>query len=688
MTEPVARPQRAVRLCYLGKDPGIPEELAPLLAQQGLQLECFSSELDLITSRTDLGPCAVLVVDLHAGSTEGALVEFVDRLKLRFGSSPKLVCIAQASDIGVRLQALRAGVKAVFPVPVVAAELADKLAELAGIGSPERYRVLIVDDEPVPALFAARVLEKAGMDTMTVGDPLQVLDALGVFRPDLLLMDLYMPKASGAELTTLIRENDAFFDTPIIFVSGEKDAEKQVVALSVGGDEFLSKPVDPTRLVRIVRHRIRSARNTRSKLGSATVRDDVTGLFNRRHCLRRLDRWITEEGGHGPGEGVLFIELDGGARVQAEMGITAIDPMARQVAQVLREQTGSDDVVARFGDHSFVLIVKRPDRETLLSLAEQLRATVSVDPVDLNGRRAPLTVSIGVGLFDPPADDALTMISRAEKACATASAAGGDRVETWVSAVPVTTGAHRDNRLVTLIGQSLRSKGFELFYQPMLALRRRHAERYETFLRLRAPDGEYIPPFDFIPVAQRHGMIAQIDRWVMIRALEVLADRRREHRIPMLFVHQTMASAEDADWVLWLRDQIRDRDLIKARPILQFHLRDVVDHLDLAQSRFEQLRRLYLTICVTHFEDDPAAFEAVERLRIPMVKLSFDMVSGADIGPLTHAIGRLHGMDSTVIAGGIEDAQTVGRVWSCGADLIQGNFIQPPVEDLSFDFGV
>jgi len=688
MTEGVRRGQKAARLCYLGTDPALPGELAALLTDHGLKLRCFAGELDLITAPSSAGACDILVVDMQSGTAGGQLAEFVDRLKLRFGSSPVLICIAQANDISVRLQALRAGVKAVFPVPVVAAELADRLVELAGVGGAEHYRVLVVDDEPVPALFAARVLEKARIETMTVTDPLKVLDALGSFRPDLLLMDLYMPSASGSELTTLIRENDAFFDIPIVFVSGEKDAEKKVEALSVGGDEFLSKPVDPAHLVRTVKHRIRAARAARGKVGAATVRDDATGLFNRRSCLRRLDRWITGQGGRGPGEGVLYIQLDEAERIHAELGTVGVDPLLGHAAQVLREQTGPDDVATRFGDHSFALIVSRPDRKALLGLAEQLRTAISADTIKVQGRSVRLKVSIGVGLFDPPADDALTMISRAEKACAKASEAGGDRVETWVSVVPSQTGALRDQQIADLIQVSLESGGFELFYQPILALRRRHAERYETFLRLRAPDGEYIPPFDFIPVAQRHALMAQIDRWVMVRALEVLQEQRLARRVPTLFLHQTLAGLEDPAWVSWLRDEIRERDLIKVRPILQFQLRDVLDHLDLAKARFTQLQKLYLTLCITQFEDDPVAFAAVEQLRIPMVKLSFPIVSGLEVGRLTHLIARLHGMDCTVIAGGIEDAPTVGRVWSCAVDLIQGNFIQPAAEDLSFDFGV
>jgi DNA-binding response OmpR family regulator len=120
--------------------------------------------------------------------------------------------------------------------------------------------VLVVDDQPVAALFAARVLESAGMLTERVGDPLAVLDALDAFVPDLVLMDLHMPGASGIELTRIIREQDRFADLPIVFLSAELDAEQQMAALRVGGDDFLAKPVAPDHLVACVRQRLARAR--------------------------------------------------------------------------------------------------------------------------------------------------------------------------------------------------------------------------------------------------------------------------------------------------------------------------------------------------------------------------------------------------------------------------------------------
>ena len=144
--------------------------------------------------------------------------------------------------------------------PVDPEALSGRLLALCGAAEGAPYRVLVVDDQEVAALFATRVLEKAGMQVRALADALTLLEALAEFRPDLILMDLHMPGADGLELTQIIRQQEGFLTTPVVFLSGEVDPNRQMDALRVGGDDFLAKPVAVDRLVDTVRRRIEAAR--------------------------------------------------------------------------------------------------------------------------------------------------------------------------------------------------------------------------------------------------------------------------------------------------------------------------------------------------------------------------------------------------------------------------------------------
>ncbi len=128
-------------------------------------------------------------------------------------------------------------------------------------GQPtDPYRVLLVDDEPLLLQAQSAVLQDAGMRVRTLSDPLRTLDEVDAFRPDVVVLDVYMPGATGPELASALRERDTELSLPILFLSAESDLDQQLAALSLGGDDFLVKPVRPAHLVAAVAARARRAR--------------------------------------------------------------------------------------------------------------------------------------------------------------------------------------------------------------------------------------------------------------------------------------------------------------------------------------------------------------------------------------------------------------------------------------------
>lgn len=258
------------RICFLSEDSRAVSEITDRLAAKNVEVLRFSN-VSTLTAGLGLASNAVLVLDtriLSGGLDAALLVSQIERI---LGERPVLVCMAHSADIDLRLQALRAGAEAFFTAPVPVDELSACLLDLSGVRIGDNFRILVVDDQPVAAIFAARVLESVGMETRIVGEALQVLEVLEEFRPDLVLMDLHMPGADGIELTTLIRQHDELYGTPIVFLSSELDSGKQMQALRVGGDDFIAKPVRPERLIESVRRGIRSARSVAAKNAGRSV---------------------------------------------------------------------------------------------------------------------------------------------------------------------------------------------------------------------------------------------------------------------------------------------------------------------------------------------------------------------------------------------------------------------------------
>jgi diguanylate cyclase (GGDEF)-like protein len=674
----------AKTVCLLGGDAEANQAVSNRLSHHGIPVRDFSRLDGLLSSKPPEGEI-ILVLDTGvlppAGGVEGLLI----RLEGWHGRRPDLVCIAHSRDLELRLQALRAGALAFRLAPVNADELAGWLTERSGVGPSEPYRVLVVDDEPVAATFASRVLEKAGIKTRSLVYPLLILDVMEQFRPDLVLMDMHMPEVTGVELTAIIREHEDFDRLPVVFLSRELQPDLQLDALRRGGDDFLTKPVDPHRLVGVVQRLIQVSRVRDGGQGRRPDLDPKSGLCNRQAFLRRVNRALPHEQARQPGSGVLFVSLDSPEAVVGRIGEGCIDTLIRRLGRRIGDHLAPSDTAGRVGDFSFGLLAMRSHRRELVALAEGLRESLA-GQTEVGGRGS-TTASIGIGLFGPRADDALTVLSRAQKACSEARAAGGNRVAVYSPTVGSAATADRGDGLAALLQASLRDGGLQLFFQPIVAMRRSPSHRYEASLRLRAPDGEYIPPFDFLPVAEERGLMRQIDRWVIERALDRLCEERpRKGQRLRFHVQQTIGSAVAPGWVSDLRDGISGRDLIKMRPVIQFRFPGLEGRLDAAAECFAELGRLGIGVCLTEFSGDPDGLHMVERMHVPLVKLSQDRVHGAGAGELPGLIAELHRRRIGVIAAGIDSSQGIARLWGCGVDYLQGDFLQLPAQELSFDF--
>jgi multidomain signaling protein FimX len=673
---------------YLGPDTGLAEGLRPYLINQAVELAVCNGVADAALALRG-APDGLMLVDARAAAREVAKAQ--DLAEVMGEQAPneprvKWVCLADPGDLSVHLAALRGGALAWYTSVPSLPELAARLLGLLGISRGGAYRVLVADDQEVAAVHAGGILNRAGITVRTVFDALTVLDAVEEFRPDLVLMDLRMPGASGIELTRIIREHDEFFALPVVIFATDGDRDQQMEAVRAGANAFLVKPVDSDLLVQTVQRCIERARFVHDRYAGAAPRDPVTGLWSRGYLLQRIERAILDGAAQDPGQGVMYINIDPGAGLDAVRKAGTMDPALARIGQMVRAETAATDVAARVGKRSLGVWLRCPEPGLIDAWAERLRRTIAGTTFAAGGEGVKLTLSIGVGTFQSPVDDAITVVSRAKSACAKARQAGGDRIVTHTPAFPMGAGPIGSARLASLIREALRGDGFQLLYHPVVPVKRRAGQCYEAVLRLRSPDGGLIAPADFFPAAAQDGLIPAIDRWVMVRALDDTLARREAQPGLVLMVRQTLETAAATDWVPWLRDQIAQRDLIRHRPVLIFELNDVLANIETARSCFDALKRLGIGICLNPLDEAPAALDVLGQFRWSMVRLRHEAMTVMGTHRLMTLVATVHRHGAQVIATGIEDPAVIARVWGCGVDFIQGYFIHAAGEALDFDF--
>jgi diguanylate cyclase (GGDEF)-like protein len=334
--------------------------------QLGGQLACFGYA---VSSFTDPDQFRAGVVSDPPDALVVSLKNVEPFAELARKTGIPLLFVADSADFLSRLKAVQAGGDAYFLKPVAAHEMIDTLDAVTVRHEPEPFRVLIVDDEPEVADYHGLILESVGMIVRRLNNPLQLLEALGEFQPDLVLMDMYMPIGSGRELSRVIRQIPQFVSLPIIFLSSETDKDLQVSAMRVGADGFLTKPILPEDLINAVGVRAERTRVLRSLM----MRDSLTGLLNRATLSQFLGSSLSGSQRHGVPLSFVMLDLDYFKRVNDSYGHPAGDQVLVALARILKQRLRHSDMAGRYGGEEFGAVLLGADAEEAWILMDQIR---------------------------------------------------------------------------------------------------------------------------------------------------------------------------------------------------------------------------------------------------------------------------------------------------------------------------
>lgn len=408
------------RLVYLVEDDA---ELAQLIQYQ---LETYGFDIRHFTHLSQLQQAllherpAALLMDLLLPDGNGAT-----RLSAIQAGLPQplpVIFISVHDDFSHRLQAVRAGGSGYFVKPIDIHQLAEQLMRLVNPQHADAYKVLIIEDSPALAEYFRLVLNEAGIDARYETDPMQALDKLVDFRPEIVLLDLHMPHCNGWELASIIRQHGSFVTLPILFLSGESDQDLQLQAIRSGGDDFLKKPVDPRQLVAAILSRSERAR----QLSQLVIRDNLTGLLNHSAAKYQVEQELARARREQGQFSVVMLDLDYFKRVNDRFGHLTGDRVLRALSALLRQRLRKSDSIGRYGGEEFLLVLPDTGKLQAMELLEQCRQALYQMPFYERGTGFQVSFSYGIAGY-PDFDDDHQLIESADRALYQAKENGRNR---------------------------------------------------------------------------------------------------------------------------------------------------------------------------------------------------------------------------------------------------------------------
>ncbi len=393
------------------------------------QLGCFGYGVANFTSPDALraavlaNPPDAVIMDIVFPGSNNAGPDIIASLRHDIPNPPPVIFVSSRRDFDARLRSVVAGGQAYFTKPVRTIDVVEVLDSLTSRDAPDPFRILVVDDEPEVAEYHSLILEEAGMVTRLLHNPSGILEALAEFRPDLVLMDMYMPQCSGRDLSRLIRQIPDFISLPIVFLSSETNKVTQVSALRVGAEAFLTKPIQPEDLISAVAIRAERTRTLRSLM----VKDGLTGLVNHTFLSQYLDTTVAQARRDGGKVCMVMIDLDLFKGVNDTYGHPAGDQVLVGLARMLQQRLRNTDLIGRYGGEEFAIVMQNISMKEALGVINTLRNDFSQMKFHAGDRSFSCTFSGGISRFpEIPAD---RLVDAADKALYAAKRAGRNCIE-------------------------------------------------------------------------------------------------------------------------------------------------------------------------------------------------------------------------------------------------------------------
>jgi diguanylate cyclase (GGDEF)-like protein len=394
----------------LEDDVEMAENLAIQLKHFGYQVKTYVNSKELLGALDRKLPVAV-ISDIMLPEGELAGIEAMRKYRKEHPTNLPVIFMSTCDDFKIRLEAVRAGGEAYFTKPVNVDRLIDRLDGLASHDSPEPYRILIVDDDPTLAAYYEIVLRQAGMDASVTTQPEKIFELMASCDPELILMDVYMPDCSGMDLVKLIRQQDAYVSVPIVYLSAEGDYAKQLTAMSMGGDDFLTKPIEDKNLVSSVAIRVRRAR----QLSDLMSQDSLTGLLKHTKIKAQLANELSRAARQNSKMVFAMIDIDHFKRVNDAYGHMAGDRVIKSLARLLQQRFRKSDSIGRYGGEEFAVVMPESNTQDATNIINEIRESFSNIQFFHEGKEFTVTLSAGLSGY-PMHDDAEKINQAADEA--------------------------------------------------------------------------------------------------------------------------------------------------------------------------------------------------------------------------------------------------------------------------------
>lgn len=671
-------------------DEHIADFLSTQLEGSGYQVKTFYSVEEVITTIKHETPDALIMDVMFPGEKNMIGILASEQIHEIAGKHIPTIFISARSDITARLGALRAKGKAYFNKPIDAEKLLNKLDSLI-ISTANVGRIAIIDDDELVSERNAIILQKYNYETLVINKPLHALEDIQKFNPDLILMDIHMPDINGLELAQIIRQDDAYLTTPILFLSADKTEAVKQASMTISGDEFLNKEITQNELLRKIHTRLVSSSILKSQIREVSKHDISSGLVTRKYFFSLLEKSISEATDN-ENLYIIHISVDHFDYISKNIGLLRLDDFTKHIIENISHFLNSADIACQLTDQSIAILCYE-NLDTVNSISDDILKASSENKFVHGDDNTEYTVSIGITPIDSRSTTTEQVMTQVEQAVDQAQSQGGDQKHYYtIESIDESSASIVSPDLVTKIYRAVDQRRFKLVFQPVIGMSDKTDEHYEVLLRLVGDNDKLYLPSQFFPVIKQNNLIHEVDRWVVENTLDIYANNPKMKVRGNFFIKLSGDSLSKGAFSIWVNNCINSSGLLgKNRITFEIPESDILTRKKDTHKFISHLPRPLCQFAIDHFGSTDNSEEILNEFMVDYIKLSGALVNQILTNP--KAREKVHKLvvlaqnaNVAIIAGALEDPKTLTILWAWGVRHFQGYFIHSPNEDLDYDF--
>jgi len=561
-------------------------------------------------------------------------------------------------------------------------------------------KILVIDDEPlleyvILQLFRHQISTQQLEFEFAINgtQALEKLQTDGSF--DLVLTDINMPEMDG--LTLL--ENLPAIDPTLkaVVVSAYGDMPNIRTAMNRGAFDFLTKPIDfddlkitinkALEFVRITREKEQQLATANAQIHYQAFYDDLTGLPNRNLLLKEMRSGINARIKLGHLKAILFLTLNRYQIVKYSLGHSRGEQLLVEVGRRLEACALPTNLIARVGEDAFAIwLADITNSQLALDAAEHIRQALEI-PSNLGETAVFSRVSIGVALGATGTEEPEDLLRAADAARHEAFVRGAGSIVVFDA--DMQSRALEQLQLENDLQNAINLQQFYLNYQPIVSFVTGQIVGFEALVRWRHPSRGLVPPSEFIPTAEKTGLIVALGEWVLSEAVACLSKWQLQFPdyVPLNMSVNLSGVQLFAPNLLPLLDSLLRLHNLKGE-FLKLEITESVlmENAEEAAGVLELLKARHIKVCLDDFGTGYSNLSYLQLLPIDTLKIDRSFVCGLEEGgknvTLLEAILNLaSSLELEAIAEGVETQNQLIILRSLGCNSYQGYFFSQPLEE-------